>query len=161
MASKKDLRDYFTSSSKSTKKGNGKKSLCTQEVIVAETNVATKADVDIAKLEVKKLVKQRSKYQSIPGKVKEEIGKFALKNGTQAAQKKFSKIYPKYDLKRTSINSWKVKCKNTKSASLDKRMGRPNLLDDNLIKKTKDIIIGTRNAGTVISRRMVVAIGKG
>ena len=43
------------------------------------------------------------------------------------------------------------KCKNTKENTLNKNSGRPNLLSDELFQKTKDII-GTRNAGTVISR---------
>ena len=52
------------------------------------------------------------------------------------------------------------KCKNTKENTLNKNSGRPNLLSDELFQKTKDII-GTRNAGTVISRRLVIAIGTG
>ena len=32
---------------------------------------------------------------------------------------------------------------------------------DELLQNTKDIVIGTRNAGTVILRRMVIAIGAG
>ena len=38
---------------------------------------------------------------------------------------------------------------------------RPNLLDDEMLKKIKDVIIGSRLAGKVISREMVVAIGVG
>ena len=38
---------------------------------------------------------------------------------------------------------------------------RPNLLTEDTLKKVKDIIIGTRAAGGVISRRMVIAIGIG
>ena len=34
-------------------------------------------------------------------------------------------------------------------------------MSNELLKKTKDIVIGTRQAGTVISRRMVIAIGTG
>ena len=55
----------------------------------------------------------------------------------------------------------KSKIKEKKENSLAKRSSRPNLLSDDLLKKTKDIIIGTRNAGTVISRKMVIAIGTG
>lgn len=115
----------------------------------------------MAREEVKKQVSKRKKYQTVSEKLKLEIGRFAALNGTRAALKRFTKIYPKYDLKRTSINSWKGKCKSKKQSSLLKRSGRPNLLSDHLIKKAKDIIIGTRSAGTVISRRMVIAIARG
>ena len=36
------------------------------------------------------------------------------------------------------------------------RKGRSNLINDDLLAKTKDIIIGTRQAGTAISRRVVI-----
>ena len=46
-----------------------------------------------------------------------------------------------------------------------KSIGRPNLLSDALLKKNRDkirdIIVGKRLAGTVITRRMVIAIGTG
>ena len=44
--------------------------------------------------------------------------------------------------------------------SIGKR-GRPNLADHDMLKKIKDVIIGSRLARTVISRKMVVAIGTG
>ena len=42
-----------------------------------------------------------------------------------------------------------------------KKIGRPNLLSEELLKRTKDVIIGSRLAGTVVSKRMVIAIGTG
>ena len=42
-----------------------------------------------------------------------------------------------------------------------KKVGRPNLLDENLIKKVKDIAIGTPQAGGVINRRQILNIAKG
>ena len=32
---------------------------------------------------------------------------------------------------------------------------------DEMLKKTKDVIIGSRIAGTIISRKMIIAIGNG
>jgi len=104
---------------------------------------------------------QRKSYQTIPEKVKSEVGTYAALNGTKAALKKYAKTYPKFELKRQTVNSWKSKIKTNKGGSLSKQSGRPNLLSEDLLKKTKDIVIGIRNAGTVISRRMVVAIGTG
>ena len=42
-----------------------------------------------------------------------------------------------------------------------KKLGRPNLLDNNLQKKVKDIAIGTRQAGGVVNRRQMINIAKG
>ena len=159
MASKKDLRSYFNVVSEKKKEKDSAVSI--SEIIVSETSDVSQAEVDMAREQVKKRVMQRKSYQFVPEKVKIEVGRFAALNGTKAALKRYSKIYPKYDLKRTSVNSWKSKIKDKKENSLAKRSGRPNLLSDDLLKKTKNIIIGMRNAGTVISRRMVIAIGTG
>ena len=59
------------------------------------------------------------------------------------------------------MNNWKNKCKTGGDNFVFKKVGRPNLLDDNLIKKVKDIAIGTRQAGGVINTRQVVNIAKG
>ena len=115
----------------------------------------------MAREQVKKQVMQRKSYQVVPEKVNIEVGRYAALNGTKAALKRYSKIYPKYDLKLTSVNSWNSKIKDKKENSLAKWSGRPNLLSDDLLKKTKDIIIGMCNAGTIISQRMVIAIGTG
>ena len=159
MASKNDLCSYFNVVSEKKKKKDSAVSI--SEIIVSETSDVSQAEVDMAREQVKKQVMQRKSYQVVPEKVKIEVGRYAALNGTKAALKRYSKIYPKYDLKRTSVNSWKSKIKDKKENSLAKRSGRPNLLSDDLLKKTKDIIIGTRIAGTVISRRMVIAIGTG
>ena len=39
------------------------------------------------------------------------------------------------------------------------KKGGPNLLFETLFKKTKDVIVGSHLAGTVISRRMEITIG--
>ena len=41
-----------------------------------------------------------------------------------------------------------------------KKAGRPNMLDDHLIKKVKDIAMGTRAAGGVITRKQIINIAK-
>ena len=66
--------------------------------------------------------------RNIPEKVKKEVGNHALTFGTSSATKKFSVKHP---------------------------VGRPNLLHDNLMKKVKDIAIGTCHADVVINRRHV------
>ena len=56
---------------------------------------------------------------------------------------------------RSSMNNWKNKCKTRVDNCVFKKLGRPNALDDNLIKKVEDIAIGTRQAGGVINRRQL------
>ena len=53
------------------------------------------------------------------------------------------------------------KCKTGGDNFVFKKVGRPNLLHDNLIKKVKDIAIRTRQAGGVINKRQIVNITKG
>ena len=100
------------------------------------------------------------KYQKeIPEKVKREVGNHALTFGTSSAIKKFSVKYPKFTFIRTSVNNWKNKCKTRGYNFVFKKVGQ-NLLDDSLIKKVKDIAIGTCQPGGVINRRQIVNIGK-
>ena len=101
MASKKDLRSYFIGFSEKKKKKDSTVSI--SEIIVSETSDGSQAEVDMAREQVM----QRKSYQVVPEKVKIEVGRYAALNGTKAALKRYSKIYPKYDLKRTSVNSWK------------------------------------------------------
>ena len=131
------------------------------EIIITATYNASQADVDMSKEEVKKGSAKRQKYQNVPEKVRKDVRRYALIHGTKPAVDKYSKIYPKYDLQHTSVNTWKIKCKSNKENTLIKKSGRPKLFNDELLQKTRDIVIGTRSAGTVISRRMVIAIGTG
>ena len=78
---------------------------------------------------------------------------------TASAIKNFLSKYPKYKLNRTTVNSWKAKCKVANP--IFKKAGRPNLLDETLLKKVQDIAIGTRAAGGVINRKQILNIAKG
>ena len=49
------------------------------------------------------------------------------------------------------MNSWKALFKNNGNSQNLKKIDRPNLLSEELLKRTKDAIIGSRLAGTVIS----------
>ena len=44
---------------------------------------------------------------------------------------------------------------------MQRRQGRPNLLDDEFLVNVNDMVIGIRTAGGEISRKMVTAIGTG
>ena len=76
--------------------------------------------------------------------------------------KRFSAKYNKYNFNQTTVNSGKTKFKDTSTGNISfKKAGRPNLLNDNLIKKVKDIAIGTRAAGGAINRKQIINITKG
>ena len=79
--------------------------------------------------------------------------------GTASATKKFSSKYAKYNFNRTTVNSWKGKCKVVNPTF--KKVGRPNLVDKTLLKKLKDIAISTRAPGGVINRKQILNIAKG
>ena len=53
------------------------------------------------------------------------------------------------------------KNKKNDNATVHRRKGTPNLLDDEFLVKVKDLVTGVRMAGGVISRKMVTAIGNG
>ena len=85
-------------------------------------------------------------------------------HGTKSALEKFGKKYPKYTFIRASVNNWKKKNEKGKrndNATVHRRKGRPNLLDDEFLVKVKDVVTGVRLAGGVTSRKMVTAIGTG
>ena len=84
---------------------------------------------------------------------------YAKVYGTASSIKKFSSKYAKYNFNRTTINAWKTKC-NVANPTF-KKAGRPNLLDETLLKKVKEIAIGTRAAGGVINRNQILNIAKG
>ena len=58
-------------------------------------------------------------------------------------------------------NSRKASFKNNGNRQNLKNIGRPNLLSEELLKRAKGVIIGSRLAGTVIPRKMVIGIGTG
>ena len=72
-----------------------------------------------------------------PQKVKREVGNHALIFETPSAIKTFYIKYPKFTFIRTSLNNWKNKCKTGCDNFVFKKVGRPNLLDDNLIKMSR------------------------
>ena len=50
-------------------------------------------------------------YDNILKHIRMEVGKYALAHSVKDALAKFSKQYPKYTSKRTSVNSWKASLK--------------------------------------------------
>ena len=81
--------------------------------------------------------------------MKVKIGEYAILHGTKAAPEHFSKLHPKFKFVRTSVNNWKLGILKRKIGC---KKGRPNLLSADMLRKVKDIVVGTRAAGGVISR---------
>ena len=64
------------------------------------------------------------KYQkAVPETIKREVGMQVKIYGTASAIKNFSSKYAKYNFNRTTLNSWKAKCKVANPTI--KRAGRP------------------------------------
>ena len=96
----------------------------------------------------------------MPSKVKDEVGKYTHRYGTQAAIAHFRGKYLQYTLKRTTVNNWKRKFSNPQkevgeAPETFNKKNRPSLVGEELLVKIKEAIIGKRLTGAVISRKMV------
>ena len=164
MASKTDVRSNFKKIDSNNETSSSSQKA--PRLFQSASNIITgEAEIQYVEQEVKKQVaKSTVKYNNVPSKIKEEIGRYAIIHGTKSVIDRFSKVYTKYSLKRTTVNGWKESCKKQKNdqpIAPVQRKRRPNLGDDEMLKKTKDIIVGSRLAGTAISRKMVIAIATG
>ena len=140
MASKTDLRSYFKRKAES-KPASKKVKLASPEIIVSASENVNPAEIEIAKDEVKKSVRAEH-YAIISENIRKDVGKYAMVNGTNAAIKKFAKLYPKFTFKRTTINTWKTKYQKNGNETVLKSIDRPNLLSDILLKKRKISLLG-------------------
>ena len=97
---------------------------------------------------------------NIPSCIRAEIGKCALCYGKQPARKHFSSNYPQYEFKWSTVNNWKKKLsKNPQSREGQfTKAGRPNKVNDEAMLKIREVIIGIRLVGAVISQKMVISI---
>ena len=157
--SKGDLRSYFKT------KGDAENNI--PSLLASTSSMVTAVELSMAEREVQESATKKNMCQkNVPEKIKEEVGRFALLHSTKSAINKFSKIYPEFIFLRTTVNSWKRKIKLSHD-SVDhgppklSNVGRPNLLDEVLLQKVEDIIVGTRLAGSVVNRKQVVCIGRG
>ena len=164
MASKTDLRSYFKKIDSDNETSSSSQKA--PRPFQSASNIITgEAAIQYVEQEVKKQVaKSTVKYSNVPSKIKEEIGRYALIHGTKSAIDRFPKVFTKYSLKRTTVNGWKESCKKKKNNQPIvpiQRKGRPNLADNEMLKKIKDIVVGSRLAGRAISPKMVIAVATG
>ena len=146
----------------------GRKETDAPALVASATDDVSQSELMTVDNEIKKSTQVRKYYNKIVVEtIKREAGKYALLRGTKATVERFNKVYPKYTFVKTTINNWKLKMKKEKDGkTIFTKKGRPNLLSDDFMKKIKAIMIGTRAAGTAISRRIVnrriaMAIGNG
>ena len=141
LASKRDLRSYFVQ----TDNTNKETSSSSQKVILviqSSSNILGETEIQYVQQQIKKQIAKHAKhYDNIQSKIKQEIGSYALIHGTTAAIDRFPKVCTKYSHKRTTVYSWKERYKKNDLQSIGKR-GRPNLVDDEMLKKMKDVTIG-------------------
>ena len=153
MSSKTDLRACFKCRATGSDGPAAKKKNSNPEITASTTEHVNRAETEmVIDDEAKSTARQRC--SNIPKHICMEVGKYALAHSTKDALTKFSKQYPKYTFSKASF-------KNNGNSQNLRKIARPNLLSEELLKGTKGVIIGSRLAGTVISRRMVIAIGTG
>ena len=154
MSSTRDIRDFYKTS-------NNKIS----PFLTSASGSLSQAELHAISEEVKPSVQPRKHYNtSVPERIKNEVGEYALINGTKSALEKFNTKYPQYTFVKTSVNNWKKKIENDKKQNIVTviaRKDRPNLLEDETLAKVRGGITGTRLTGGMISRQMVIAIGNG
>ena len=159
MAPKTDLRAYFKRNAERSEGPVGKKQIANPEMIIPATENVSSLENEMVIDEVEKSTAQKNHYNNVLKHTAVEIRRYALDHSTKDALEKFSKLYPKFTFKRTSINSWKTLLKKSGDNQTYNKKSRPNLLSETLLKKTKDGIVGSHLASTIISRRMLIAIG--
>ena len=97
-------------------------------------------------------------------KIKKEVGLCARYLGTVSTIKKFTMKYPKFTMEysfvRATVNSWIKKCKDGENRGI-KNVGKSNLVDTSLLKKVKNIPLGTRLFGSVINKHQLISIATG
>ena len=158
----RDLRDFYKTV---IKKSNRKSDDNFPPFLSSASGSVNQAGISIISNEIKSYTQPRKKYNtSVPERTNNEVGEYALIHGTRSALERFGKKYPEYTFIRQSVNNWKKKVKKDKksdTATVHRRKGRSNLLDQKFLVKVKDVVTGVRMAGGVISRKMVIAIGTG
>ena len=115
-------------------------------------------------------VRPKRKYngRGVPAEIKLKCARYCVETGPVCTIKKFEKDYPCYNFSLPSIGRWRTKLMTAVklgSPVTDKIFssgaGRPMTVDAPLLKHIKDLIVGSREAGTVILRRDVINIGHG
>ena len=91
-----------------TKKNNGKSGDNVPPFLSSASGSVNQAEISIINNEIKSNTQpQKNHNTSVPERIKNEVGDYALIHGTKSALEKFGKEYPKYISIRASVNNWK------------------------------------------------------
>ena len=94
MAKIRDLRDFYKTV---TKKNNGKSDNKVPSFLSSASGSVNQAEISIISNEIKSYTQPRKNYNtSVPERIKNEVGEYALIHGTKSALEKFGKKYLKY-----------------------------------------------------------------
>ena len=112
MAKVRDLRDFYKTV---TKKNNGKSDDKVPPFLSSASGSVNQAEISIINNEIKSNTQPQKNYNtSVPERIKNEVGEYALIHGTKSALEKFGKKYPKYTFTRTSVDNWKKQIEKDK-----------------------------------------------
>ena len=78
------------------------------EKIFPATVKINKVEIELLIDEIEKSTASKNHYNNIPRHIRIEVRRYALDHSVKDALEKFSKQYPTFTFKRTSINSWKA-----------------------------------------------------
>ena len=114
----------------------------------------TLADAEAINKELKAAasIHKRLKFTlNIPSCMRAEVGKYALCYGPQADRKRFSRKYPQYEFKPSTVNNWNKKITKDPKSREDQfiKVGRTNKVNDKVMLKIKEVIVGIRLARAV------------
>ena len=112
MAKVRDFRDFYKTVAK---KNNGKSDDKLQPFLSSASGGVNQAEISIVSNEIKSYTQPRKNYNtSVPERIKNKVGEYALIHGTKSALEKFGKKYPKYTFTRTSVDNWKKQIEKDK-----------------------------------------------
>ena len=122
MAKVRALRGFYKTV---TKKNNGKSDDKVPRFLSSASGSVNEAQTSIISNDIKSYTQPRKNYNtSVPKRIKNEVGEYALIHGTKSALEKFGKKYLKYTFIRTPVNNCKKK--NEK----DKKMIMPTCTEE-------------------------------
>ena len=91
-----------------TNKNNGKSDDKVPLFLSSVSASVNQVEISIISNEIKSHTQPRKNYNtSVPKRIKNEVGEYALIHGTKSALEKFGKQYPKYTLIKTSVKKEK------------------------------------------------------
>ena len=112
MAKVRDFRDFYKTVAKNN---NGKSDDKLQPFLSSASGGVNQAEISIVSNEIKSYTQPRKNYNtSVPERIKNKVGEYALIHGTKSALEKFGKKYPKYTFTRTSVDNWKKQLEKDK-----------------------------------------------